>query len=453
MNQHEPMASLVAKEQAAEKNHPSHENHAPQPGDYPMPPKKLFFGVVILLAGLVAFGLYGHWQQDAAANETQEETVNFVPTVRTATAVALTKPVDLVLPGQTRAFDAASIFARATGYIADRRVDIGSHVKQGDLLVRIAAPDLDRQLDQSIAQLDQVNAALQQARALVSQGEANVKLAQLNLDRSNALVHKGFDTVQNNDTQSANTVSQQATLETVRAGVSVAEANVKAQQATVNRLRTLTEFEQVTAPFDGVITRRNVDIGDLVNADTGGGTPMFTMENDNVLRVSVDIPQSASIGIHDGLEAKVMVPQLPGQVFTGKVSRSSVALLSASRTLTTEVDVPNPDKRLRAGLFVNVVFSMPREAPSVVVPAEALIFNHAGLQVAVVDGDNKVSLKPISINRDFGKTVELRDGLAGGDRIILSPPAILHDGSKVKVAAEAPQSAPPQPTSPQKAEK
>jgi HlyD family secretion protein len=452
MNKHEPMANLVAKEQPVE-TQPSHQTDAPQTGDYPMPPKKLYFIVLILLGGLVAFGLHGHWQQAADASETQEETINFVPTVRTAAAVAQTKPVDLVLPGQTRAFDAASIFARATGYIAERRVDIGSRVKEGDLLVRIAAPDLDRQLDQSIAQLGQVKAALDQAHAQVHQADANLKLAQLNFNRSNALAPRGYDTYQNNDTQRANVATQQAALDAANAGVTVGEANIRAQQATVDRLRTLTDFEVVKAPFDGVITRRNIDIGDLVNADTGGGTPMFTMDNDNVLRVSVDIPQSASIGIHDGLDAKVTVPQLPGQVFTGKVARSSVALLSASRTLTTEVDVPNPDGRLRAGLFVNVTFAVPRDTPGVVVPAEALIFNQAGLQVAVVDSDNKVSLKSVTISRDFGKTVELRDGLAGGDRIVMSPPAVLRDGSKVKVAAEAPQSAPPQPAPPQKAEK
>ncbi len=440
MSRPEPLAHLINNDPRVERR-PVLEPAEPPSATaaYPLPPKKLFFGVAVVLAGLLGLGVYGHWRQDADASETQEETINFVPTVRTAAAVAQTKPVDLILPGQTRAFDAASIFARATGYIAERRVDIGSRVKEGDLLVRIASPDLDRQLDQALAQLEQVKAAVDQAKAQVGQAEANLKLAQLNFNRSNSLVPRGFDTVQNNDTQRANVATQQATVDSTKAGVTLAEANVKAQQATVNRLRTLTEFEQVTAPFDGVITRRNVDIGDLVNADAGGGTPMFTMDRDNVLRVSVDVPQSAAAGIRNGLVAKVTIPQMPDQVFSGAVARSSVALLSASRTLSTEVDVPNPDGRLRAGLYVNVTFAIPREVPNIIVPAEALIFNQKGLQVAVVENDDSVRMKPVSIYRDFGSSVELVDGLQDGDQVVLSPPSSLREGSKIKLSAAAPR--------------
>ena len=157
-------------------------------------------------------------------------------------------------------------------------------------------------------------------------------------------------------------------------GVKVAQANIDAQQATVNRLRTLAEFESVRAPFDGVITVRNIDVGDLVNADTGGGTPMFTMVRDDILRVSVSVPQSLAIAMRDGLDAKIQVFELPGRSFAGKVARSSGALLSSSRTLAVEVDVNNASHVLRAGLFVNVTFQVPREHPNVVVPAEALIF-------------------------------------------------------------------------------
>jgi HlyD family secretion protein len=440
MNRHEPLAKLAADEQYDEaKPFGSPDEVEPElrPDAYPPPSKKLFFVVAFVLAGLIGLGLYGHWRQDAEASKTQEEAVNFVPTVRTAQVLKQTKPIDLVLPGQTRAFETANIYARATGYIAERRVDIGSQVKSGDLLVRIAAPDLDRQLDQAIAQLEQVKAALAQARAQVNQAEANLKLAELNFGRSDTLVQRGYDTVQNRDTQQANLVTQRAAVETAKAGVSLAQANVQAQQATVDRLRTLTDFELVKAPFEGVVTRRNVEQGDLVNADAGSGTPMFTVDRDNVLRVSVDVPQSAASSIRNGLEAKVTIPQMPNQAFTGAVARSSVALLSASRTLTTEVDVPNPDRRLRPGLYVNVTFAVPRDNPNVMVPAEALIFNQQGLQVAVIGADERIRLKSVSIYRDYGKAVELRDGLEEGDQVVLSPPATLRDGSKVKLAPTA----------------
>ena len=249
------------------------------------------------------------------------------------------------LPGQSEAFQTANMFARATGYIAERRVDIGSRVKKGDLLVHIAAPDLDEQVAQAEAQLGQVEAALNQARAQVTQAQANLSLQTTNLARTNDLTQRGFETVQNQQTQQTTVQSQQANLATAEAGVKLAEANVRAQQASVDRLRALAAFENVVAPFDGVVTARNVDVGDLVNADTGSGTPMFTVEEDDVLRISVHVPQYSSAGIRDGLEAKHHLAQTPGRVFSGKVARSSVALLYSTRTLTTQVDVPNPTGR------------------------------------------------------------------------------------------------------------
>jgi RND family efflux transporter MFP subunit len=266
--------------------------------------------------------------------------------------------------------------------------------------------------------------------------EANLKLGNLTFARSDDLVKKGFDTYQNHDNQQANVSSQQANVANAKAGVKVAEANIEAQQATVNRLRTLAEFESVRAPFDGVVTVRNIDVGDLVNADTGGGTPMFTMVRDDVLRVSVHVPQSLAIAMREGLDAKVQVAELPGRTFAGKVARSAGALLSSSRTLTVEVDVDNAAHILRAGLFVNVSFAIPREHPNVVVPAEALIFNQQGLRVAVINEDKSVHLQPVTVYRDFGATIELSDGLRGGESIVLSPPTSLQEGGKVKVTSE-----------------
>jgi RND family efflux transporter MFP subunit len=393
--------------------------------------------VVLLVAGAVlAYGAYGHWRTNAAAEATQREAIDFVPTVRTIIARLLADPIETTLPGQTEAFDRANIFARATGYIAERMVDIGSVVKKGDVLVRIASPDLDRQLDQAVAQLDQVQATLGQANAQVSLSEANLKLGNLNYVRSDVLVKKGFDTYQNHDSQEANVSTQQANVEAAKAGVKVAEANIEAQRATVNRLRTLAEFETVKAPFDGVVAVRNVDIGDLVNADTGGGTPMFTVVHDDVLRVSVRVPQSLAVALRDGLDAKIQVFELPGQTFVGKVARNSGALLSSSRTLDVEVDVNNEAHILRSGLFVNVSFAVPREHPNVVVPAEALIFNGKGLRVAVVNADKGIHLQPVTVYRDTGATVELSDGLHGGENIVLNPPTSLQEGRKVKVTSE-----------------
>ncbi|MEA2739388.1 MAG: hypothetical protein QOH05_2695 [Acetobacteraceae bacterium] len=404
----------------------------------PPPRRRLILFVLVPVLLLFGLGGYLHWRTFADAAETQQEQENFVPRVRTATAQKIGAPVDLMLPGQTEAFDVANLFPRATGYVAERRVDIGSQVKAGDLLLRIEAPDLDQQLLQAQAQLGQNQAAVLQAQAQVQSAEANTKLANVTKFRETTLAGQGWETKQNADNATANLSVQTAGIANAQAGVAVALANLKAQQATVDRLQALTAFEQVKAPFDGVITARNVDKGDLLTQDSAGGQPMFSIARDDVLRVAVYVPQSSAIGIHDGVEAQVAVPELPGRVFRGRVARSSVALQAASRSMLTEVDVANPDGLLRPGLFVNVTFSIPRVAPAVVVPDAALVFNANGLQVAVVDAESTVRFQKVTIYRDFGTTAELRDGLQGGENLVMSPPAELGDGSKVRVAEPLP---------------
>jgi HlyD family secretion protein len=398
----------------------------------PPRPRTLLFVLVPVLA-LLGVGGYLHWRTFADAAETQKEQEDFVPQVRTATAQRVGSPVELTLPGQTEAFDFAKLYPRATGYVAERRVDIGSRVHAGDLLLRIEAPDLDQQLEQARAQLGQNQAAVLQAQAQVQSAEANTKLANVTKYRETTLAGQGWETKQNADNATANFSVQTAGIANAEAGVAVALANLKAQQATVDRLQALTAFEQVKAPFGGVITARNVDKGDLLTQDSSGGSPMFSIARDDVLRIAVYVPQSSAIGIHDGVEAQVTVPEMPGRVFKGRVARSAVALQAASRSMLTEVDVANPDGALRPGLYVNVAFSIPRQAPAVVVPDAALVFNASGLQVATVDGESSIRFQKVTIYRDFGTTAELRDGLQGGENLVLSPPAQLAEGSKVRV--------------------
>lgn len=394
--------------------------------------------LAVLLVGALGRGGYTYWNREKASREAQEGAQDFVPSVRVDTAKREAGPITLSLPGQTTPFDLARIYARATGYIIDRRVDIGSTVKAGDLLARISAPDLDQQLLQATAQLGQFSAQIDQSRAQVGQAEANFNLARLNRDRSATLVPKGADTQQNLDNLNAALASQGANLEVAKAAVQVSEANLRAQKATVERLQRLTEFERLTAPFAGAVTARTIDNGDLVSADSSNGTALFTIARDDTLRVQVYVPQSAAIGIRDGLEAKVRIPEMPGRTFDAVVSRNTVALSSASRTLLVEVDVKNPDHVLRAGLYAIVDFAVPRTAPSITVPSEAIIFDSDGLRVATVDGD-KARMRKVVIARDLGTRVELRDGLDGGERVILSPPADLTDGHAVKVQEPKPK--------------
>lgn len=400
------------------------------------PSRRLYFIVALVVLLALAWGGWGRWQQDRAALETQQQVLNFVPEVRVATAKAQDGPVTLTLPGSVLPFDRARIYARATGYVAERRVDIGTRVRKGDVLLRIAAPDLDQQLSEARARLGQMEAGLAQARAASEQARSDAALADVTNARTLRLADQGWESKQNADNTRLGLASKRAAVANADAGVQVAEANIKAAQATVDRLVQMTQYELIEAPFNGVITGRNVDTGDLVKADdNSGGTPLFTVQRDDVVRVQVDVPQSGAVGLRDGLEAKVHVPELPGRTFEGAVARNSVALDAASRTMRAEVDVQNPDGALRAGLFVNVDFDIPRPAPTVLVPAEALMFNGQGLRVAVIDDSNRARLHDVAIYRDYGTTVELRQGLNGGERVALTPPADITEGQEVKVAA------------------
>ena len=399
--------------------------------------------LVLLLAGVavicaLGWGAWGHYQRDQDAAETQRQILAFVPMVQVAVAKREDGPVTFTLPGTVSAFDQATLFARATGFVAERRVDIGSRVKKGDLLVRIAAPDLDQQLAQANAMLVQNQAALQQANAQVQQAKSNVDLANVTNGRTSQLAGQGWETRQNADNTRLGLDGSRASLGAAQAAVQAAQANLAAQYANVQRLQQLTAYENVTAPFDGVITSRSVDTGDLVSDGNGSGNTLFTLVRDDMVRVQVSVPQSGAIGISDGLQARVHVAELPGRVFTGKVARSAVALAAASRTMQAEVDVPNPEGVLRPGLYVTVEIGIPRSAPGIVVPSEAIVFNGQGLRVAVVKDDNTLAFQDVTIYRDFGASVELRGGLRGGERVALSPPAGLEDGAKVKLPEGAP---------------
>jgi len=387
----------------------------------------------VVLAAALGWGAYGHWRSNGEAADAQKAAEDFTPTVRVAEARREDGPVKLQLPGATQAFDSATMYARATGYIVERRVDIGTRVHKGDSLARIAAPDLDQQLAQATAQLSQTGAALLQAQANLRQAQSNRGLADVTNRRIATLATQGWETKQNADNTQAGLTARGAEVETADAGVHVAEANFAAQEASVRRYQQLTDYENVAAPFDGVVTERNVDVGDLVSTDSTSGTSLFTVTKDDVLRVRLFVPQSSAIGVRPGLDARVTVPELPGRVFAAKVARTAAALDPASRTMLTEVDVPNSDGTLRAGLYATVAIDVPRDAPGVVVPSNAILFNASGLQVAVIK-DDQAKLRKVTIYRDFGETIELRDGLQGGEQIALEPPADLADGARVKVA-------------------
>jgi RND family efflux transporter MFP subunit len=290
-------------------------------------------------------------------------------------------------------------------------------VKQGQLLAEILAPELEDQIAQAAATLAQLQAALLQA-------QANLGAAQDTWNRDSPLVSKGWVTPQQGVLDTQNLKAQQA-------AVNVAQANVTAQEAQLKVLNQQKVYQRIVAPFEGVITQRNIDVGSDVQADATSGTFMFTVMQSDVIRTQVYVPQDQAFGVNPGIDAVVRVPEIPGRTFDGKVTRIANALQPGTRTLLTEIDISNPDGTLTPGTYCTIELHIPRKTPSLVVPADAVIFNASGLHVAVLE-NGVAHMRDISIARDLGTEVEVRDGVKAGDQVILNPPVELVDGSKAQ---------------------
>jgi RND family efflux transporter MFP subunit len=265
----------------------------------------------------------------------------------------------------------------------------------------------------------------------LKQAEATRGLAAVTNRRTETLVTEGWQSRQQGDTDRAN-------LEAQNAGVGVAQANILAQEAQIARLEKEQSYERVVAPFDGVITQRSIDTGSLVTADSTNGSSLFAIARINVLRVQVYVPQDAALGVQEGVVADVNVPEIPGRVFVGRVARTADALQAGTRTLLVEVDVDNPDGVLTAGVYCTVRFQVPRTNPVIEIPAEALIFNKDGTQVAVYD-DGKARIRKVALSEDDGDHVDIATGLQPSDKVIVSLPVDLTDGASVAMRAPAPE--------------
>ncbi|HET6320612.1 MAG TPA: efflux RND transporter periplasmic adaptor subunit [Hyphomicrobium sp.] len=375
--------------------------------------------VLLLLAGAVGIGAYNAYRKQQSAQETANRNRTFVPTVQVAEVRDAGQIISVSLPGTTQAFTTANIFARASGYIDKRTVDIGDKVKEGDLLVQITAPELDHEIDQARATVDLNRANLQQQKA-------NRDLAQITWNRDRPLVAQGWTTRQQGSVDEQN-------LKALDAAVNSAQQSISAQEARLRTLQQEKAYQTVTAPFDGVVTQRNTDVGSLVQADATSGTFLFTVMQTDVIRTFVYVPQSAAIGVTPGVEAVVRIPELPGVTFPGTVTRVADALQPDTRTLLTEIDVPNPDGVLRPGSYCTVELKIPRKDNLVVLPSDAVVFDSEGLHVAVLE-DGVVRMRPINIVRDLGTKVEVNQGLKEGDVVIRAPPVNLAEGSRVQAA-------------------
>jgi RND family efflux transporter MFP subunit len=384
-----------------------------------------WLGIGALLALLVGIGLgaWGYREQHRQVADAAAQHENYVPKLRVATVKPSDPTVVVTLPATTAAFAQANIFARASGYIDKRNVDIGDNVKAGELLAHITAPEIEHQIQQAQASIGQSQSALQQA-------QANAELANVTWGRDKPLVQQGWVTKQQGS------VDEQ-TLQAQQAAVGVAQQNLAAQQAQLKVLQQQQDYQSVVSPFDGTITQRNIDVGSLVQADATTGTFMFTIMQSNVIRTYVHVPQDAAFGLEPGVGAKVRVPEIPGREFAGKVTRVADALEPNTRTLLAEVDIPNPDGALSPGIYCAVELDIPRKVPSLTIPADAVVFNADGLRVAVLE-NGTAHFQKIAVTRDLGTAVEVSEGVKPGDEVILNPPVELADGEKVDVRSDTP---------------
>jgi RND family efflux transporter MFP subunit len=366
------------------------------------------FGIVVVIGAAAAAG-YGIVTRQSAEARLADTTDSLaVPSVDVTKPQIANAKQSLVLPGTVAAYHEAPLFARVNGYLANWTKDIGAPVKAGETLATIDTPELDQELAQ--------------ARADLATAKANSDLAELTFKRWHALLQSTSVSVQSVDEKEGNAVAQRAV--------------VNAQQARVDRLLALAAFKRLTAPFDGVVTARNTDIGALINAGASNAKPLFTIADMHEMRVYVNVPQTYASQLKVGMKATLTEPQYPGETFPATLVTTSQSASAASRTILVELQAANPDLKLWDGTYARVEFDIPGKAGVYEIPSSALIFRSNGPEVAVVSPDQTVTLKKISIGRNLGNTLEVLSGLQPSDRVVTAPLDTIEPGQKVLVAGE-----------------
>ncbi|MGB6941291.1 MAG: efflux RND transporter periplasmic adaptor subunit [Bryobacteraceae bacterium] len=387
---------------------------------------------VAIAAGVVFWGINARIQTAAAVKETTQELA--IPDVSVLHPKPGTVKDEVVLPGNVMAFTDSPIYARSSGYLKQWFVDIGGHAKAGQQLAIIEAPELDQQVSQAKATIQQAQASLDQAIANEQQGKANEELARVNADRWANLVKKGAVSRQENDQYQAQYQAQVANLNALEQAIAAARSNIAADQANLGRLQEMQSYEIVRAPFDGIVTARNIDIGALINAGNGGAAQeLFHMASTAKLRVYISVPQADSRGAVAGIKAYLTLSEFPGRRFPGELVRTAGAIDTASRTLLTEVDVDNASGELRPGAYAEVHLMIPEGSRSLILPVSTLMFRSEGLRVGVVRDGNKAELVPVILGKDYGNEVEVVSGLDENDLVISNPPDSLASGATVQV--------------------
>lgn len=394
----------------------------------------LLLAAVLLLVGAFLAGYIPFQRREASVLAEVQEQAKGLPRMEVMRVGRSSIQSDLKLPGTLQAVTEAPILARADGYLKSRLVDLGDRVRAGQPLAEIDAPEVDQQIHQSEAAVAQAQAALEQALAGLEQGKANRELARITAARWKTLAEEGVVSQQENDQNQAQLASQNANVQALEKAVLAQRSNVAASQASLARLQDVQGYRVVKAPFDGVITLRNVDVGALVSTGT---TLLYRIAQTETLRTYVNVPQDNANSVHAGQPAQLTLSNFPGRRFPGTVARTANALDPASRTMLVEVGVPNPSGVLFPGMYAEVELGNARPNPPLMVPARALIIRSDGAQVAVVQPDGIVHLRKIAIGRDYGDRVEVVQGLEDGATILAAPGEIAQDGVKIAPVSSA----------------
>jgi len=405
--------------------------------------------LLVVLAGAFFPGWLPHHAQEKELQKEAREEAQALPKINFVRVEVSGSTDTPVLPGTTEALTDAPILARADGYVVSRFVDFGDRVKKGEEMAVIAAPDLDQQVVQARAQLAQAQAALMQANANLQQGKANEELARVTADRYRNLVVRGAVARQDNDQQQTNFQALVSNVGALQQAEDAARQNVESSRANLQRLIELQGFEHVTAPFDGVVTLRNIDVGALI---TTGSTLLFRVAQIDRLRTYSDVPQPNAPGVAVGQVAQLTSGEFGTRQFAGHVTRTAGALDPTTRTLVTEVQVPNPQGTLQPGMFVNVSIQNERSNPPILVPGDALIVDASGAHTGVLRDvrqvppdeqqnaqkkqaetvEGTIHLQQVSIGRDYGAATEVLAGLSRGDRVIVNPNDDMREGTKCR---------------------
>jgi RND family efflux transporter MFP subunit len=370
-------------------------------------PRKRWLGLVVALLVMAVLLGSGIWSRVRARASLNAETARVaIPAVAVVSPKQTTPAEEIILPGNVQPYITSPIYSRTNGYLQKWYFDIGAHVKKGQLLAVIDTPEVDQQLEQSLSNLNTA--------------KANLALAQITKDRYQGLLTK-------------NAVAQQD-VDNAVGTYNANKAIVDANQANVKQLKALQSFERIYAPFDGVITARNTDIGDLINSGSSGTakTDLFHISQPGKLRVYVNVPEEYSQGIKVGMTADLSLAEFPGRKFQGKLVRTAEAINLTTRTLLIEIEVDNPTGTLLTGSYAEVHLKVAAHAATLLLPVNALLFRSEGLRVGVVK-DGKVALTAVAPGRDFGNQIEVVSGLQPGDQVIINPPDSLVSGQQVQI--------------------